>query len=252
MSAPRHDLESEYVHVTQRGIGHRLIFEDDADKTRFLGTLAKKSESLDVAILAWCLMDNHFHLLVRAEPEQLSSFMQRTLISYAQYFNGRHGHVGKVFQNRFRSQAVLDDSHLLAAIRYHTPERMDAGIADPAAYRWSSFRECAGLENAEFPGLCDAKATVALFGSADEFARFHEASAADEETFVVPFFKPRLNDSEAKGAIAAQLGEGYCDKLASMPKPERDAQLRRLKQSGLSVRQIERLTGIGRGIVARA
>ncbi|WP_418743026.1 transposase, partial [Enorma massiliensis] len=114
----RATLPSDFIHVTTRGLGRRIIFEDDLDKERFLSILSTKLTDSESRVYAWCLMDNHIHLLLRANSADLSKSMQRIGVSYAQYFNGRHGHVGKVFQNRFNAHPIMGETHLLATIRY--------------------------------------------------------------------------------------------------------------------------------------
>lgn len=157
MRKPRHTLSSEFIHVTQRGLGRRIIFEEDCDRRRYLATLKNKAGECDVSILAWALMENHEHFLVKADHAALSRLMQRVGVSYAQYFNGRHGHVGKVFQNRFSSEAIETDAHLLSAIRYIHRNAEAAGVMDTATYPWSSYREIVG-EDAELEGagICAA------------------------------------------------------------------------------------------------
>ncbi len=118
MRQRRYELSSNFIHVTQRGLGRRALFEDDVDKRRYLDTLKRMMSEYDASILAWTLMTNHVHLLMKTTSATLSRLMQRVGISYAQYFNGRHGHVGKVFQNRFSSKAIEIEDHLLATIRY--------------------------------------------------------------------------------------------------------------------------------------
>lgn len=249
----RHDLSSEYVHVTQRGLGRRLIFEDDTDRRFFLKTLKEKSTDSYVFILAWCLMENHVHLLVKARQADLSKMMQRLGTSYAQYFNGRHGHVGKVFQNRFSSQAVEADAHLLTAIRYIHRNAEDAGTTAPQDYPWSSYREIIG-ENVDVEGLglCDVATTIGLFGSIEEFKRFHEVEDEWDGFARIDTYRPRLSDDDAREIAIKHYGVNFSDHLASLPKKERDDALRLLKDLGISIRQLERLTGIGRGPIAKA
>lgn len=252
MSLPRNMLSSEFVHVTTRGIGRRMVFEDDIDKRKFLDTLHRKLDDSDAVVLAWCLMVNHIHLLFRAQHEELSTLMQRTLISYAQFFNGRHGHVGKVFQNRFSSTSINTEAHLIDAVRYVHFNALDAGLPQPRDYPWSSYREIACEGNTwEGEGLCDKRFVLSLFGSREAFIQSHDAK---RETVGMEWlaYKPRLDDREASSIAERLYGKNYSEELASMEKAIRDKELRKLKKHGLSIRQIERLTGIGRGIIAKA
>lgn len=249
----RRTLPAECFHVTMRGIGRRAIFEDDADRKRFLAILKAKLADSDASVLAWCLMDNHVHLLLRTGAADLSRLMQRLGTAYAQYYNGRHGHVGKVFQNRFGSQPVEDEAHLAAAIRYIHENPRDRGEFQPGEYPWSSFREIAGSATSDCAqGIADADSVLDLFGGLEGFLRFHATSNAESELVWINGYRPRIDDAEAADIAARMFGELFADRICAMPKGERNAALASLKQAGLSIRQIERLTGIGRGTIARA
>ena len=160
----RKSIPSDIVHVTVRGLGRRIIFEDDTDKRKFLDVFKSKLDGADITVYAWCLMDNHAHLLLRAQNDALSKAMQRTLVSYAQYFNGRHGHVGKVFQNRFSAQAVESEVHFLAAIRYIHRNAHEAGASNLCDYAWSSYRQLARANKPyEGSGIVDRPAVLDFF-----------------------------------------------------------------------------------------
>ena len=253
MRTLRSELPPGHLHVTQRGLGRRLIFEDDRDKRRYLATLRDKLEHSGVAVLAWTLMPNHVHLLVQAQPTELSKLMQRLGTSYAQYFTGRHGHVGKVFQNRFSSEPVETEEHMLVAIRYIHRNAEVARIAGMENYPWSSYREILGEKTAlEGRGICNASKALGFFGSGEEFARFHAMENELDGFARVDGYRPRLSDSDACAIASRYYGKGFADSLSCMPKEERDKALRILKALGLSIRQIERLTGIGRGPITKA
>lgn len=80
-----------YYHVFDRGNSKQIIFEDDSDRYRFLSDISDRFARHDVAVLAWCLMDNHFHLMVDDPFDNLSKAMQCALTAYAKYFNGKRG-----------------------------------------------------------------------------------------------------------------------------------------------------------------
>ena len=99
----RRQCESQIYHVMARGVGRMLLFEDDADRSRYLSFLDEALSRHDLDVLAWCLMDNHIHLLVRGQLERVAKVMQLAGRSYALYFNRRHDHVGHLFQGRYAS-----------------------------------------------------------------------------------------------------------------------------------------------------
>lgn len=253
MRKPRQHLSSKFVHVTQRGLGKRIIFEDGEDKRRYLEFLKSKLEGTDIRVLAWVLMDNHSHLLIQALPSDLSRLMQRLGVSYAQYFNGRHGHVGKVFQNRFSSEAIEDDAYLKAVIRYIHRNPENANLADKETYPWSSYREiCGRNNNLEGSDICDTASVIELFGNLEALVAFHEDESVNDGFARLDGYRPRMSDEEARAIAIKHYGVGFADRISGMRRSERDEALRRLKDRGISIRQLQRLTGIGRGPITKA
>lgn len=242
---PRRPSESEHYHITLRGAGRRIIFEDDDDRRKFLHSIVRSFSRHDVSLYAWCLMDNHVHLLVSAKLSQLSLAMKSICTSYAMHFNGRYGHVGPVFQGRFGSHPVNSDSHLLQAMRYIHLNPRERNV-DPCEYVWSSYQQYLGN-----PGICCISKLLDMLGGKDAFVAFHDVQ--DVISMVdITGHRRRLSDIEAKGIAQEMLGADFSETLALMPKANRDSSLRRLAGSGLSSRQIERLTGIGRGTIRKA
>ncbi len=101
-----------------RGIEKRDIFHDDLDRQVFLERVGFNLKRWKISCIAWALMPNHFHLLVRSWKGELSSFMRCLLTAYSMYFNERHVRAGHLFQNRYKSRVISRDSHLRVAIRY--------------------------------------------------------------------------------------------------------------------------------------
>jgi putative transposase len=103
---PRLDAPDALHHVIARGIERRAIVEHDGDRQDFLERLARGVERAHTGLFAWCLMPNHFHLLLRTGRAPLSTVMRRVLTGYAVAFNRRHRRAGHLFQNRFKSILV--------------------------------------------------------------------------------------------------------------------------------------------------
>jgi REP element-mobilizing transposase RayT len=132
-----------------RGNRKGFIFEDDRDRRQFLRKLLEEQEVHDVKIVGGTLMRNHFHLAIVTPHGNLSDFMARLQGGYAQYFNWRHGHVGHVFQGRFRHVCIEGNVHLLTMLCYLFMNPVSAGIVDRLeAYKWSSYAASVGLAQA--------------------------------------------------------------------------------------------------------
>ena len=132
---------SGYYHVMARGSGGQLLFECGEDYAVFLESLGSCADEHSVSLIAYCLMPNHVHLLVRDGDDELGEMMRSLLSGYAQSYNKRTGHVGHVFQQRFKSCPVESDEYLLQLVRYMHENPAKAGICKAEEYWWSSYHE---------------------------------------------------------------------------------------------------------------
>ena len=244
----RKRAESEVYHVMARGVGRQIIFEDDADRRFYLSVLRDELLARDADLIAWCLMDNHVHLLLRVRLEELSELMRALGSAYASFFNRRHDRVGHLFQDRFKSEPVDTDAYLLTAVRYIHQNPVAAGLSPTCDYRWSSYRAYLGLACEGVPTECDT--VLEMLGGVDGFARFHQG--LDETAACIDVGARRTLSQERVRQIAdVALGGVRAEEVFSLPRPERNRALRALRDARLSVRQIERLTGVSRGVISR-
>ena len=107
-----------YHHVYNRGVAKNNVFEDDTDKAKFIEIMAMVSREFKFNIHGFCLMDNHYHLLIETKRENLSLGMQQLNALYASYFNKRHDRVGHLWQDRFKSWYVFDKKVLFDLFHY--------------------------------------------------------------------------------------------------------------------------------------
>jgi len=141
-------------HVTQRGVNRERVFFTDGDRRTYLEWLAEHAQQARLKILAFCLMDNHIHLVaVPEEPESLAVTLRRAHSRYSQYLNSRRHRVGHLWQNRYHSCA-MDEKHLGMALRYveRNPVRANL-VLRPEEYEWSSA--AAHLRGEHGDGLLD-------------------------------------------------------------------------------------------------
>jgi REP element-mobilizing transposase RayT len=137
---PRLQVPGGIFHVCSRGVRRLPIFEDDQDRLLFLQLLALVCARHGWRIHAYCLMTNHYHLLIEIRDANLSVGMQELNSRYAQLFDERHGHAGHVFERRFYSELIESDWHFLAAARYIVLNPVRAGLcATPGEWPWSSY-----------------------------------------------------------------------------------------------------------------
>ncbi len=137
---PRQEVEDGNYHVYARGNRRQVIFIDDADRRAYLARLRSVVRFHRWRCLAYCLMDNHIHLLVETPFANLGLGMQALHGPYAQTFNKRHKKVGHLFQGRYGAERVTSDAQLVATLRYIALNPVEAGVCDDARdWRWSSY-----------------------------------------------------------------------------------------------------------------
>lgn len=150
----RIDLEDGWQHVMNRGIDHADVFFADTDRIEFGQRLGDVFDRFGIRTHAYCLMDNHFHLLWHCPEGRLSDAMQRLGSLYTRHVNDRLGRDGALFRGRFHSRLITDDAHLVATVRYIHRNALDIpGVASVRDYRWSSHRAYLGLRTSP-PWLC--------------------------------------------------------------------------------------------------
>ncbi|MGQ3092695.1 MAG: REP-associated tyrosine transposase [Roseateles sp.] len=144
---PRLILSGQPHHVVLRGNNRQSIFFSDLDRQQLLAVLADVAAQYSVAIHAYVLMDNHFHLLLTPPASQaLSRMMQALGRRYVGWFNARHQRSGTLWEGRFRAGLIEGERHLLACMRYIELNPVRAGLcAEPAQWTWSSAAHHLGL-----------------------------------------------------------------------------------------------------------
>lgn len=150
-------------HVTSRGNARLPIYQDDQDRRSFLRVLEDVIDRYHWLCHAYCLMDNHYHLLIETPDGNLSQGMRQLNGIYTQRFNRRHEKVGHVFQGRFKAILVERERYLLELCRYVVLNPVRTGtVARPAQYAWSSYRATVGQEKA--PAFLTTDWLLAQFG----------------------------------------------------------------------------------------
>ena len=229
----------------QRGIGKQLLFETPEDYRYYLKIIEEISKETGVTVCTYCLMGNHTHLLLYDKKERIPQCMKIIGICYAQYFNKKYERVGHLFQGRYHSETIESDSQLKRAARYILNNPQKAGICHAKKYQWSSYQYYGKGST-----FVDMRAIESLMGTKKEFVAFLEE--ANNDTFLEYETGERHDDKWALGVIHSRLNGQSGTSLQSKDRKERDRILHELKVAGLSIRQLERLTGINRGVIQRA
>jgi putative transposase len=180
---PRPQIPNGLYHVVVVGVRKSPLYHDSPDWREMVRQLATVAERYGWRVLAYCLMTNHFHLVVKTVDPTISRGMQWLNSRYAEYFNRRYRLEGHALERRFWSKVVKTENQLPTTIRYVLRNPVRAGIcAHPGEWRWSSYRATARL--APCPPFLGAEAVQLLFATdpitgAKRFAEF--VSAPDRE-----------------------------------------------------------------------
>ena len=165
MSRPlRIEFDGALYHVTTRGDRREAIYEDDTDREQFLGVLGEVAECFNWHCHAYCLMSNHYHVVIGTPDGNLSKGMRQLNGVYTQWSNRRHRRTGHLFQGRFKAILVDADSYLLELTRYVVLNPVRAGMVRQARdWKWSSYRATIGEATA--PQWLQTDGLLAQFGS---------------------------------------------------------------------------------------
>ena len=135
-------LMSNYFHVLTQGINKSYIFRKSTDINYYINLMYSISKKLDIKIIAYCIMNNHAHILIETDKvNDLSKYMQRLNTIYAKYYNKKYSRVGYVFRDRYKSEGIYSEEHLYNCIKYIYDNPVKAGICKrPEEYLYSNYR----------------------------------------------------------------------------------------------------------------
>lgn len=163
---PRLQFPGAVYHVCSRGDRQEPIFDEDNDRYIFLDVIAESATKYELSFLAYCLMGNHYHLVMQTKLANLSDSMQFINGVYTKRYNKRHTTCGHVFQGRFFANLIGRDEYLIEACRYVELNPVRAKLVrDPHEWEWSSYRAHLGMATCPqwlAHGLSDEETPMAL------------------------------------------------------------------------------------------
>lgn len=175
---PREFVSGALYHIFSRGSNRQAIFSFDSDRQDFLMCLGRVVRQHDLRCLAYCLMPNHYHLLIETPGAILSSAMKTLNGRYSRRFNGRYGRDSHLFKNRFGAVHQEAEAQLLFTLRYIVRNPVESALcARPDEWPWSSYRACAGLEPPA--SFLDLGAVLSYFGDEPHEAMSRYLDAMD-------------------------------------------------------------------------
>jgi len=169
-------------HIMTRGINKEQIFSRIVHKNRVIEIIKNVREDVDFDFIAYCIMDNHLHLLIKADEDKLEILMKKLNIKFAMHYNKIEKRYGHVFQDRFKSEAVENDKYLLGVLRYIHNNPVKAGITKNISdYPWSSAKEYINMHSEMITDKY-LKEIAGLFRDKNEFVAFH--SLRDDNLYI--------------------------------------------------------------------
>jgi len=247
----REKSESGIYHIMLRGINRQDLFEDDEDRQKFIETLAFYKEKSRYKIYAYCLMSNHVHILVKETQEPLSLIMKRISSSYVYYYNRKYFRCGHLFQERFKSEVIENNSYFLTVLRYIHQNPIKANMIKRfEEYKWSSYNEYVDggkIVEVDFVlNIFSEDKTVAL----RRFISF--CNEENEDKCLEYEVSKRINDIEAREIIKKIAEVKNISEMQGFEKEKRDEIIIKIKGiDGLSIRQIARITGFSYNLVLK-
>ncbi len=249
---PRALSSTGIYHIILRSVNQHIIFEEDFDYQKFLFILSDCKKKYDIDIYAYCLMDNHVHLLLRLPDDKLSSFFQSLGTRFVRWYNSKYSRSGHLFQDRFYSSAIESERAFLSTLIYIHNNPVKANMCRYASeYFWSSIKAFYGAKNP----LVNVSFAYNIAGSKDSLLHYFakETDSPDNSLFENDHRETKhfLTDEKALAVFKSVTHLSSASEASALEKAKRNVYVRVLRKEGLTVKQIARVMDISRATVNR-
>jgi len=249
---PRVTSSNGIYHIILRSVNQHLIFEEDSDYQKFLYILSDCKMKYDIKVYAYCLMDNHIHLLLSAPADKLSVFFQSMGTRFVRWYNIKYMRSGHLFQDRFHSIPIESEKAFLTTMLYIHDNPVNAAMCRyPSEYRWSSFNAYYGQNNS----LIDPSLADRIVGNRDTLHKFFSLATynSTDELFASDHKKPKffLTDEKALEIFRATTQMSSTNEVKALNKVQRNRLVCELRNKGFTEKQIARFLDISVTTVKR-
>ena len=225
-------------HIMLRGVNQQQIFEDGEDCDKFLQVLKDCKAISEFKLFAYCLMGNHIHILLQETKEPIELLMKRIATRFVYWYNIKYRRAGHLFQDRFKSEPIENESYFLTVLRYIHQNPVKAGLCKTVeAYESSSYNEYYKKSDS-----IDSDFVFELV-SKDDFAKFNNEKVIDSCLDIEDKPKIKVTDEQAKRIIEKYSKCKNVAEFQALDIKFRNKCLIYFKEKGISIRQISRLTG---------
>lgn len=248
----REESHTGYYHVMMRGNNKNMIFSNASEKLYFLEQLNLQVKERNIEVVAYCIMDNHVHLLIGSDLEDMSEAIKRINIRFARRYNNKYEKIGHVFQDRFKSEVIHNDGHLVQVMRYIHNNPVKANMVNKAEeYTWSSYNSYINKKDRLIHSKTKDMIMEIFSGSIEEYKKFHLMDDTEE------FLEIKEDLEREREERARRIISDYCKKykvskleeLANKRHILEEIIVEMLNKSRLPHRRIAEMTGTTRGIV---
>lgn len=243
----RTQSSTEIYHILIQGINHQKLFQEAEDNEKFIRILTDCKAISRFKLYGYYLMDDHAHLLIKAERETTEQILKRIGGRYIYWFNNKYRREGHLFQDRYKSEPVEDENYLLTVLRYIHQNPVKAGLAETAEeYPLSSYHEYMHPKENQ---LTDIEYVLSIM-NLKRFKAFHNVDN-DDNCMDVKKKEYRPTDDQATAIMQKISNCASAAEFDALPFQNRDMYIAQMKREGLSLRQISRITGVSLGIVRK-
>lgn len=252
----RKKSENGIYHIIVRGINRQSIFEDDADRQKLLQTLLHYKEQCGYQIYAYCLMGNHVHLLLKEGREPLAQIMRRIWCCYVYWYNHKYNRIGNLFQDRYKSEPIENETYFITVLRYIHQNPLKAGmVEDISSYAWSSYPAYVGNGRMIDNLLIEREKVLTLFGNTydNSITNFISTMYVPNSNKCLDIMEKseKINDDQAKEMIEKIFGIKPV-MLQNMSREKQEYIVQQIvKIKGISVRQLSRISGVSAHLLTK-
>lgn len=249
MSRNARQLSStDTYHVVIRGADHQLLFEEKKDYQKYLEILQLYEAECQFELYAYCLMPNHIHLLIHSPVTSLGSVFRHVSTTYSGWFNAKYNRTGYLQEGRYFSEPVETEKYLFTVLRYIHQNPIKAGLetVPGETYPWNSFCDyISGIND-----IVNIEYILQLLGGLESFRSLHQI-IVEEECLDINTLRKRLPDDVARDIIRTECNCETVSDFQKLTLLERNGNIILLRKKGLSIRQINRLTGTPKGVIEK-